>query len=105
MEKLNKNITSVYIDFLLTLKPIGFIFDDLEEYSSGRGFVFENYKEYMPSVQIINLSSLLSFIDEVFINDLFHSDRLKLLDLLHDKKKNFSQNLFNILNNNLKFLE
>ncbi len=48
---------------------------------------------------------LLSFIDEVFINDLFHSDRLKLLDLLHDKKKNFSQNLFNILNNNLKFLE
>ena len=98
------DFSSVYIDFLLTLKPVGFLFDDIESYVSNRGFVFENYKEYMPAVEINNLNSLLAFLDEVFVNDIFEEKRLKLQDLLHEKKKNFSLNLFNELNERFSFL-
>ena len=98
------DFSSVYIDFLLTLKPVGFLFDDIESYVSTRGFVFENYKEYMPAVEINNLNSLLAFLDEVFVNDIFEEKRLKLQDLLHEKKKNFSLNLFNELNERFSFL-
>jgi hypothetical protein len=58
----------------------------------------------MPAVEINNLNSLLAFLDEVFVNDIFEEKRLKLQDLLHEKKKNFSLNLFNELNERFSFL-
>jgi CDP-glycerol glycerophosphotransferase len=99
------DFSSVYIDFLLTLKPVGFLFNDLDNYNSSRGFVFENYKEYMPGVKMNNLNSLLSFLDDVFHNDVYEEKRFKLQNILHDKKKDFSLSLFNDLDKRFGFLK
>ena len=99
------DFSSVYIDFLLTLKPVGFLFNDLDNYKSSRGFVFENYKEFMPGVKMNNLNSLLSFLDDVFHNDVYEEKRFKLQNILHDKKKDFSLSLFNDLDKRFGFLK
>jgi CDP-glycerol glycerophosphotransferase (TagB/SpsB family) len=56
--------SSVYIDYLMLDRPIGFVFDDMEQYQSNRGFVFEHPLEYMPGPCIGDYASLAAFLQD-----------------------------------------
>ena len=53
--------SSVFIDFLITGKPIAFICDDMEAFADSRGFCFENPREYMPGELITDFEKLLHY--------------------------------------------
>ncbi|MGN0985076.1 MAG: CDP-glycerol glycerophosphotransferase family protein [Candidatus Enterenecus sp.] len=57
--------SSVYCDYLLTGKPIGLTFDDLERYEHSRGLVTEDVKSLMKGRYLYTPEDLLAFIGEV----------------------------------------
>lgn len=57
--------SSVYFDFLVTNKPIGFTIDDIDEYSKGKGFVFKEPQDYMPGKKISSLQDMIVFIENL----------------------------------------
>ena len=54
--------SSVYFDYLKLNKPIGFAFDDIEEYQIKRGFAFDKIEELMPGPKLNNTESLCTFL-------------------------------------------
>lgn len=58
--------SSIYFDYLLLNRPIGFTVDDLESYQNARGFLFENPLEYMPGKKISTKDHFWRFIDSIF---------------------------------------
>ena len=74
--------SSVYFDYLLLDKPIGFTVDDIELYSKDRGFIFNNPEEYMPGKKIHNENEFYEFINNLCINkDEYVKEREKINDL------------------------
>lgn len=57
--------SSVYFDYLLLDRPIGFVIDDMDEYNENVGFSFDNPLEYMPGMLINNLESFDAFISNL----------------------------------------
>ncbi len=57
--------SSVFIDFLVTGKPIAFVCSDLQEYSATRGFCFEPPTEYMPGELIGNYRELVGYLQHM----------------------------------------
>lgn len=57
--------SSVYIDYLILNRPIGFIIDDLEDYKNNRGFVFDNFEEWMPGEKIATFKDLENFLLDI----------------------------------------
>ena len=55
--------SSVYVDYLLVDKPIGFTQDDFDKYTIG--FSIENIRDYMPGQKIMDLNDLKKFIDDL----------------------------------------
>jgi len=51
--------SSVWVDFLLTQKPIIFVFPDVEAYSRTRGFNLEPYPEWVPGPLVADGAGLL----------------------------------------------
>ena len=82
--------SSVYIDYLATDKPMAFVVDDIDEYSSDRGFVFENPMDYMPGMKVKTLKDLMEFIAKISQNvDDFkqaRSEARKTLNIFTDDK-------------------
>lgn len=71
--------SSIYVDFLLLDKPIGFMYDDFKEYKDSRGFVFEDLEELMPGQKITSLKELENFIKDVTNNvDTYKEHRDKI---------------------------
>lgn len=64
--------SSVYFDYLITDKPIGFAFDDFDEYKQKRGFLFDDPKQLMPGLIIDTEEKFCEFLrntgryDEVY---------------------------------------
>ncbi len=56
--------SSVYIDYEVLSRPIGFVMDDLDEYSTNRGFCFEHIEDVMPGRLLTNLEEMEDFIDK-----------------------------------------
>lgn len=54
--------SSVYIDFMLTMKAIAFITSDIDKYINTRGLVFEKPKDYMPGAIITNKTEFVQFL-------------------------------------------
>lgn len=68
--------SSVYFDYMLLNRPIGFAVEDMEKYKNKRGFIFDNPKEYMPGPEIRNLSDIEEFIENIVSgNDLYKEAR------------------------------
>ena len=81
--------SSIYFDFLLTQKPIGFVIDDIDEYSDKRGFVVDNPLDYMPGEKIKDVENLKRFLDEILMGkDDWKEKRREINDLV-----NFDQSL------------
>lgn len=57
--------SSVYFDYMLLDRPIGFAVEDMEVYKGKRGFIFENPKEFMPGPEIKNMTDVIEFIEGV----------------------------------------
>ena len=56
--------SSVYIDYEVLSRPIGFVMDDLDEYASSRGFCFDRIEEVMPGPVLTTLDDVEDFINE-----------------------------------------
>ncbi|MDO5520481.1 MAG: CDP-glycerol glycerophosphotransferase family protein [bacterium] len=77
--------SSVYFDYLLVDRPIGFTIDDVKMYEKIRGYIFENPLNYMPGQQIHNMIELKNFIRNVSEGpDLYRSQRHKINDLVNE---------------------
>lgn len=54
--------SSVFFDYLLLDKPVGFILEDFGDYEDLRGFVVENPLDYMPGEKIYDKRQLYNFV-------------------------------------------
>lgn len=81
--------SSVYYDFLLTQKPIGFVLDDIHEYRDKRGFVVENPLELMPGEKIYNEEEFVGFIKNTCNGiDNYKDERKRINDLANKYQDN-----------------
>ena len=55
--------SSVYIDYLLTGKPIGFTIDDMADHQTG--YHFPDPLELMPGPHMISFSDLIKFVTDL----------------------------------------
>lgn len=71
--------SSVFFDYLLIDKPIGFTIDDLDSYSSNRGFVFDNPLDYMPGAKFSTPEEFNKFLKDCFTdNDTYKEHRAEI---------------------------
>lgn len=71
--------SSVYFDYMMLDRPIGFTLDDIEEYQKTRGFVVDKPLECMPGRRISTYQDLLQFVDDVIEgNDPFKEERREM---------------------------
>lgn len=57
--------SSVYFDYLLLNRPIGFTVDDIEEYMENRGFVVDDPYELMPGMFINEPCEFIKFVTDL----------------------------------------
>lgn len=75
--------SSVYFDYLLCDRPIGFTFEDIESYGKKVGFVVENPKSLMPGHEIVDFEDFLNFV-ETYREDSFKEQRQALKHKIMD---------------------
>lgn len=76
--------SSVYLEFLVLDKPIGFIIPDIDEYKEKRGFIFENIETYMPGEKIKMQKQLYDYIEKISMNiDEYVSERKTVKNIIH----------------------
>lgn len=89
VDALLTDYSSVYFDFLLTQKPIGFVLDDIHEYRDKRGFVVENPLELMPGEKIYNEEEFVGFIKNTCNGiDNYKDERKRINDLANKYQDN-----------------
>lgn len=54
------DVSSVWLDYLLTQRPIVFAFPDVDAYRSSRGINLEPYEEWVPGPMAMDVESLLA---------------------------------------------
>ena len=76
--------SSVYFDYLLLDKPLGFIIDDIQSYSNVRGFIVKNPESIMPGKKIHNQDEFFDFCKEI-ANDVddYKQERKRVNDLVN----------------------
>lgn len=78
-DSLITDYSSVYCDYLLLDRPIGFTLDDFEAYEKTRGFVFDNFINYMPGHHIYTVNDLISYVADIASgNDKYRDARRKI---------------------------
>jgi CDP-glycerol glycerophosphotransferase len=91
------DFSSVYIDFMLTRKPIAFIAPDTLHYSESRGFIFDNLKvnDILPGEHISDVPSFLNFAQRI-VSDEIEPGYLSngLLEYYHSTTSHFSEQLY-----------
>ena len=90
--------SSVGVDFMVANKPIAFTLDDFEHYSSLRGFVVEDPKDYMPGHHLYTLQHLKTFVFDVASgSDLYSERRKELYGTLIHKSNGYCKELVEFL--------
>lgn len=81
-DALISDYSSVFFDYLLLNKPIGFAIDDINSYSENRGYTVNNPLELMPGPKMTNIDDLIHFVhDVVSENDEYLEERRKVNSL------------------------
>ncbi len=76
--------SSVFLQFLLLDKPIGFVVPDLDEYMERRGCVFDRPLDYMPGDIIRTKEQLYAFLDDMSADrDHYIDKRHRVCDIVH----------------------
>lgn len=75
------DFSSVYMDYLLLDRPVGFFTDKMKEYT--RGFTMENPLEYMPGNKIDTFEALAQFIRNFDKEDSWKEQRAKVCRRIH----------------------
>lgn len=79
--------SSVYFDYLLLDRPIGFTVNDIGLYSKRRGLVFDNPEDYMPGPKIHNEEEFCEFINNIYIeHDDYELERKRINCLVNAYK-------------------
>jgi CDP-glycerol glycerophosphotransferase (TagB/SpsB family) len=94
-DALMTDYSSVYIDYMLIKKPIGFIIPDIKIYANNRGFVLDNVVEYLPGNIIQNFSQIKLFIEQLDTG-MEKPSYLEngLYEYYHSVDKDFSEKLY-----------
>ena len=98
IDALITDYSSVFIDYMLTKKPIGFVIPDIDSYASNRGFVFDNVLDKLPGTLIQDISELKDFIDTIS-----HSEKTidymdnGLFEFYHSIDNDFSEKIYNLV--------
>lgn len=79
--------SSIYFDYLLCNRPVGVVWEDIEEYKENQGFAID-LDEYMKgSYKIYSIDHLLNFVESVAKNeDAGLLDRQKICELMNFSK-------------------
>lgn len=59
------DFSSVWLDYEILGKPIGFVCDDFSSYKNGRGFTIPNLKDLLPGPVLVNLAELEHFLSHL----------------------------------------
>ena len=79
--------SSIFMDFLLLDRPVGFFFNSVEQYD--RGFTMEHPELYMPGMKIYNNQDLEDFVDLVVKgDDGYGEERKAARNLIFDYQDN-----------------
>lgn len=57
--------SSIYWDYLVLDRPIGFTEDDIEEYADGRGFIMKDPEKFKPGPKLCSIDDFYQFIEEI----------------------------------------
>lgn len=77
--------SSIYFDYLLVDKPIGFLIEDINDYKKNRGFIVDNPEDYMPGMKIRKLKELYLFFDNIIIGkDNYKKERKKISKIVNE---------------------
>lgn len=94
MDALITDYSSVYFDYLLLNRPIGFVLDDYEEYSKNRGFVVDDIRSLMPGEKLYSYADLINFIENFDSEiDKYEASRREINDLVNEVKSDFCRDL------------
>ncbi len=76
--------SSVFLQYLLLNKPIGFAIPDIDDYREKRGFIFEPIEDYMPGCKIKTKEELFQFIRDMADGfDNYKSERIHVNHLVN----------------------
>lgn len=76
--------SSIYFDYLLLDRPVGFLIGDINDYKKNRGFIVDNPEDYMPGMKIKKLTDLYLFLDAVAGGkDDYKKERKKISNLVN----------------------
>lgn len=87
-DSLITDYSSVYFDYLLLNRPIGFTINDINDYSDSRGFVIDNPFEIMPGEMITDYKSFKIFIKNTIEGFDKYSEKRKSINELCNVYKN-----------------
>lgn len=80
-DALISDYSSVWGDYLLVDKPIGFAFNDLDEYKKTRIMSIDPIEDYMPGMRIRNIDELVLFLDSLDKPDNYITERERIRKL------------------------
>jgi CDP-glycerol glycerophosphotransferase (TagB/SpsB family) len=76
--------SSIYIDYLLLNRPIGFVFNDLDEYYKTRERFFDDIRDYMAGEHISSFEGLIGFLSDFNSGiDKYVTERQRIIKLFH----------------------
>lgn len=85
--------SSVYLEYLLLNRPIGFAMADYDDYRDTRGFILGDQIKYMPGKKIYNRDDLYRYIDDIANEvDEFAEERRYMRELFHYYKDGNNSN-------------
>jgi len=97
IDALITDYSSVYIDYMLTKNPIGFVIPDIDSYKKNRGFSFENALEKLPGDIIKTYTEFENFIENIVNNNSVTYMDNGLFEFYHSIESNFSEKIYNIV--------
>ncbi|MBR6790146.1 MAG: CDP-glycerol glycerophosphotransferase family protein [Oscillospiraceae bacterium] len=79
--------SSIYFDYLLLDRPIGFTCDDLDAYDGSRGFVVDDPLAFMPGMKIKDCADFSAFAEKALAgDDGWAAERARINDLVNTYK-------------------
>lgn len=83
-DALISDYSSAAVDYMVLDRPIAFTLDDVDEYESSRGFVFENIRDWLPGKKIYTFEDFCQFMKEIYKGeDSTRAVRRNLMQKMH----------------------